>query len=256
MQTRFPEKKIDRWKKNGLPHLKVQKIVLGNREITEEEKRSIQYHIFACGRDGHPWPDAVDMVNSLKNVDWDRYSLIKCCPYRMIENNPEAIDKVSRKYVSMGFEGVMLRNPAVAYDWKRSNNLLKSKPFEEADFTIIGFEPGEPGKRFENTLGSIIVEGDFGGAHIIGGVGSGFAEFVYAENGDKMEINLDWNGGDFQGGGPNGDKPTRDWVWANRENLIGQQLETVFQNVTDKINPNTGYFSIRFGTFGKLKLDR
>ena len=57
-------------------------------------------------------------------------------------------------YVEQGFEGIMCRNIAGAYLPKnRSNDLLKYKAFEDAEFTITGAKPGVGTER-----GAIVFE--------------------------------------------------------------------------------------------------
>ena len=58
-------------------------------------------------------------------------------------NSHEDIEDWHAQYVEEGFEGVMCRNLSGPYLFKnRSNDLLKHKAFEDAEFTIVGAKPG------------------------------------------------------------------------------------------------------------------
>lgn len=71
---------------------------------------------------------------------------------RMLETETistgEEIKEKHDQYVSDGFEGVMLRNPASPYKiGKRSKDLLKYKEFMEEEFKVIGFSEGTGGDK-------------------------------------------------------------------------------------------------------------
>ncbi len=57
-------------------------------------------------------------------------------------NNLEQIEKLHSKYVSEGYEGIILRVPNAPYENKRSKNLLKYKYFIDKEFTIVDIEEG------------------------------------------------------------------------------------------------------------------
>ena len=48
-----------------------------------------------------------------------------------------------KKILEKKGEGLMIKNPKCKYEDKRSNNLLKIKKFDDAEATVVGFEPGE-----------------------------------------------------------------------------------------------------------------
>ena len=58
-------------------------------------------------------------------------------------NKHEDLEAFHQQYVAQGFEGIMCRNLSGPYLFKnRSNDLLKFKAFEDAEFTIVGAKPG------------------------------------------------------------------------------------------------------------------
>jgi len=55
-------------------------------------------------------------------------------------------------------EGAMIKNLDAPYERKKSYNWLKMKPKETEDLQITGAFPGEPHKKYENTLGGVLVD--------------------------------------------------------------------------------------------------
>jgi DNA ligase 1 len=75
------------------------------------------------------------------------------------------------RVVREGGEGVMLRQPESAYEPGRSPTLLKVKPFDDAEATVIAHEPGKG--KFVGKLGALRVRTDDGREFSIG---SGFTD--------------------------------------------------------------------------------
>jgi DNA ligase-1 len=75
------------------------------------------------------------------------------------------------RIVRLGGEGVMLRQPASAYELGRSPTLLKVKPYDDAEATVVAHEPGKG--KFAGKLGALRVRTDDGRELSIG---SGFTD--------------------------------------------------------------------------------
>lgn len=221
----------------GVGFQTLQSYILGDKKIDPAQKEKVRYNIFAIGNGKGNWKDTKEMVTALYSVDWNRYKYITPLKYDLISNDPDTIMALMLKYVDQGYEGAMLRSPDVAWIRKKSNDILKVKPVEEEDFEIIGYFEGTG--EIAGTLGGIIVEGWFKDKkgknfHIISEVGTGF----------KIK--------EQEGG------YTRDALWKIIDDLVSKRAkaEIQFQNVTDKPDPKTGAYSLRFPVFAKLKLDR
>jgi len=62
-------------------------------------------------------------------------------------NTLDELETLQTKYVSMGYEGIMIRNPAGMYvPSDRSYDLLKYKKFKEKEFKIVGVEEDKDGQ--------------------------------------------------------------------------------------------------------------
>lgn len=75
------------------------------------------------------------------------------------------------RVVRLGGEGLMLRQPESQYEPRRSPTLLKVKPYDDAEATVIAHERGKG--KFAGKLGSLRVRTDDGREF---SVGSGFTE--------------------------------------------------------------------------------
>ena len=75
------------------------------------------------------------------------------------------------RIVGLGGEGLMLRQPESAYEPGRSPTLLKVKPYDDAEATVIAYQTGEG--KFAGKLGSLRVRTDDGKEFSIG---SGFTD--------------------------------------------------------------------------------
>lgn len=228
----------------GIPFQTIQSIVMERKKIDLNEKKRLKYNIFAVGSGR---ASTASMIISMEQIDWNRYKYLEPVKYSTIENNSVAIYSEMLKMYDDGYEGLMLRSPDVPYVYKRSNDLLKAKPFKEASFVIVGFEKGKEGTEIENTLGKIVVEGFVGDKKIRCGVGSGFKLI-----GEEAKINLTSTLIEIIEDGV----ITRDMIWRDKEKYLGKTCEVQFQEVTDKPDPNTGMYSLQFPVFVSPKLDR
>lgn len=132
----------------------------------------------------------------------------------------EGVEKMTEFYnemVSLGYEGIMVKDIDGIYECKRSQSWLKWKPSDSADLVITAIEPGKEGKKRDGMMGNLIVEGEYDGKKIKSSVGTGFSEKQLKE------------------------------FWANRDALIGEIVEIEFDMITQ--NKNSDTWSLRFPRF-------
>lgn len=84
--------------------------------------------------------------------------------------NLRHLERVFNNLISKGAEGVMVKNPNAEYQNGRSDNLLKLKPYFDAEAKVIGYREGNG--KFKGQLGSILVE--FQNKKLY--IGSGFSQ--------------------------------------------------------------------------------
>jgi len=121
---------------------------------------------------------------------------IKIVPTHLTANLDE-LNSYEEKYVSLGFEGIVVRNADGPYKFKhRSYDLQKVKRFEDAEFTITG------GKE---------------------GVGRAKGQVIFTcINEDSLEFDVR----------PTGTDEVRKNMWTKLDEYIGQQLTVKFQGRT------------------------
>ena len=59
-----------------------------------------------------------------------------------VDTFAEDVDKIAAEYIEAGYEGAMVRT-AGKYENKRSNNLIKWKEMQDAEFTILDIQEGD-----------------------------------------------------------------------------------------------------------------
>jgi hypothetical protein len=114
-------------------------------------------------RDSYKWMVDIDC--------WNEF----CDPIRQfpILGN-EVMDDVLSVALERGYEGLMLRNPDSYYVCQRSRNLLKVKPFVDAEGVVVGYADGK-GKH-EGRVGALIVESNIGGKIVKHELGTGLTD--------------------------------------------------------------------------------
>jgi len=142
--------------------------------------------------------------------------------YESIDMDTDAGQKrfreINQQAIAGGYEGIMIKDPAAAYECKRTIAWLKLKPFIEVSLAVVDFEEGTG--RNAGRLGAIICEGVDDDRRIRVNVGSGFSD------------------------------SNRDSYWAGRTTLAG----TVAEVRADAITQNQdGTYSLRFPRFLRFR---
>lgn len=164
------------------------------------------YHPMICRERKSLAKELVDKINSplIKNVD----------PF-YVGKDITQIDYWFEKMLEQDDEGIMVLPLDSKYEGKKSyKQMLKIKTEKEADLHIIGFEKGEKGKAFENTLGKIIV--DYKGQPV-----SVMAGYKIKYDSKKYD-----------------DRLVRDYIWEHQEELLGKIVRVKFMDET--VNDNGG----------------
>ena len=195
------------------------------------EKSNLTYHVFdIVGVDEFfqdkksilTYKDRRNMLNDLF-LDNPDAAGIELVPVLMetqdVYNDLETIYELFDEQVALGEEGLML-NLDTPYECKRHNGLLKIKPTKSADLEIIGFEPGAPYTKYENTLGALIM--DFEGVPVK--FGSGLTDEL------------------------------RDEIWNNQDKYLGAIGEIQYTSYSK--NQNNDEISLRFPRFKGIRTDK
>ena len=120
-----------------------------------------------------PYEDRLKQLRQLLNDRVANYKRVLDISCDIVESAAEAV-KLYRKYLTNGYEGVMIKDTSGLYRWKRvtlkSGGMLKLKPYKEVDLIVTGIYDGEG--KYEGMAGGIIC--DYLNSSIR--VGSGFSD--------------------------------------------------------------------------------
>ncbi len=108
-----------------------------------EEKHTVPYSSRFLGLSA--------IVNSAKT------DKIKLVDNDVVYSLDEAIH-IFKRYLAQGKEGVIIKTPDSIWENKRSKKNIKMKNELECDLLCTGWEPGEPGTKYENLLGSLVMQ--------------------------------------------------------------------------------------------------
>jgi DNA ligase-1 len=138
--------------------------------------------------------------------------LVKHVPVQSVEH----IQRMYEKALSLGYEGLVIKDADSLYERKRSSSWLKMKPNEMDEVEIIGFMEGDENGRFAGTLGSIIGR---------------------RKDGTKVRV------AGFT-------DEERDHIWNNQELWLGEIVEVNFHEVT----PDGSFRHARFNRTQDVKM--
>lgn len=100
-------------------------------------------------------------------------------------NSIEEVMMINGSVLENGGEGVIVKIPGSFYEKKRSYAWMKIKAAETADLVVTGWFEGEVGKKYENSLGGLIVDNN--GVSVR--VGGGFSDTQRQEFWDDVVNN-------------------------------------------------------------------
>ena len=188
-----------------------------------QDKTGLRFVLFDCQsvqeynekKCTHPYSKRRKFIEYI--AENDKTGLIEVVKHHAITNDPEEVYNLLDKVVEAGEEGLMLNYLDGMYEYKRSKQILKVKPYYTADLLVTGMEIGT-GKN-ANRLGTLYV--DYKGFQA--GVGYGFSD---AE---------------------------RDEFWNNRDtknSIIGRVVEIRY---TEESNNKDGGLNMRFARFKRVR---
>ena len=186
-----------------IPFEEIQGAVMRTVNIDEIEKQKIIYNVFAALNDDILKSNTSVMIDKL--IDIKQYCIqenlkhIVVLDQELIDNDKKLIADKCQEFMYRGYEGIMLRDIDIPYDFKRSRALLKYKVFQEDDFLCIDITEGEG--DLVGKMGAVIVESKSG--NVRSKVGTGFS--------DKQRVE----------------------IFNNPDIIIGKMVEVKFQGYTE-----------------------
>ncbi len=164
----FPKKKLDGelW----IARQSFEKVVSTVRDKTPDDAawKQIKFMVF----DMPELPTSFDdrLVEMKKTIESLNTPWVKMVRQWKVTSHPELMKEL-KAITKSGAEGLMLHKGSSVYKGKRSGDLLKVKPYEDAEAVVIKHIDGQG--KYSNMLGAMIVEMPDGARFKIG---SGFSD--------------------------------------------------------------------------------
>ena len=115
--------------------------------------RQMRFMVFDLPAHGGPFTQRIGALNALLDrldIPW----LQAVTQFRVADH--AALETTLRNIVAAGGEGLMLHRGSSLYHAERSDDLLKYKPYQDAEAKVVGHLPGKG--KYERMLGALLVE--------------------------------------------------------------------------------------------------
>jgi len=188
---------------HGRPQAEIHGMISSQRVELHEEHSLVEYHLFDLIDETIPQDRRLYLLHKLYKEKLSHLSRIKIVPFYII-NSLEEVYQGLEWFVSLGYEGFILREFHETYRRKRSIFMMKFKPGKEDIYTIVGFKEAisKDGKP-KGMVGSFL-----------------------CKSGNKPEI--------FPIGAGHLKFPERVAIWEMREQILGNSLLVEYQHLTSK----------------------
>jgi len=160
----FPNKPLDGELWMGRGHYQ-DVVSVVRKQIPDDGWKAVKFMVFDLPAHGGTFTERVEAMRHLATT-----SYLKVIEQFRVDSNKALMDKLD-DLVRQGGEGLVLHRQNALYHSGRSDDLLKLKPFEDAEAVVIGYKPGK-GKN-TGLMGAIKVRMDNGKEFYIG---SGFTQ--------------------------------------------------------------------------------
>ncbi|ASV44664.1 DNA ligase [Agrobacterium phage Atu_ph04] len=134
----------------------------------------------------------IDRYTFLKSLVSSNEHLSNCVADHFQVNSADEAEEFYQKQRDLGKEGAIVKKRNGTYNFGRDDRQMKVKPLGIYEVRIVDVLPGSKGSKYENTLGALQVEDEFG---VKSRVGSGFSDEL------------------------------RDIFWRDRDDILGELCE-------------------------------
>jgi len=147
--------------------------LINRHQTTADEWRDVRFMLFDLPR----WPGTFQQRHArLKELigTTEASNLTVIRQHQGLDQ--EALEQLFAETVERGGEGLMLHRASALYQFGRSTDLRKLKPYQDAEATVIAHLPGKG--RYTGMLGALLVEMDDGRRFRLG---TGFSDAERAD---------------------------------------------------------------------------
>lgn len=125
--------------------------IVKKKNTVDSEWNKIRYCVFDAPKSPGGFESRLAHCDSVLS----RCAVASVVPHRVCTGQQD-MEAFFEELCALGAEGVMLRAPGSPYEYRRSANLLKHKPFESDEAVMIGSEQGEG--RISKFVGALILQ--------------------------------------------------------------------------------------------------
>ncbi|MES1949555.1 DNA ligase [Salinisphaera sp. S4-8] len=147
--------------------------IVRTHDAQDSDWRQISYRVFDLPEHGGNFDARVPAIRETV-ADIDQPWVVAIRQFKV--DDPAALDTALEAVLARGGEGLMLHRGDALYHAGRSDDLLKLKPYEDAEAVVIAINPGQG--RLEGLMGSLDVRTPDGREFAIG---SGFTDAERAD---------------------------------------------------------------------------
>jgi DNA ligase-1 len=147
--------------------------IVRTHDASDRQWRQISYRVFDLPEHGGEFDARVPAIRkTVAAIDQPWVVAIR----QFKVDDPDALDTALARVLARGGEGLILHRGDAPYRAGRSDDVLKLKPYEDAEARVIGINPGQG--RLEGSMGSLDVRTPDGREFA---VGSGFTDAERAD---------------------------------------------------------------------------
>ena len=137
--------------------------IVRREQPDESAWRRVRYMVFDLPAHGGSFDARLAALRQrVRAID---QSWVQCVEHFRIEDHVRLTARLDQ-IVRAGGEGLMLHRGSSTYSAERSNDLLKLKPYEDAEAQVIGYSPGKG--KYVGLIGALRVQGRDGQEFSIG----------------------------------------------------------------------------------------
>ncbi len=164
----FPSQALDGELWLGRQQFQTLLSIVRKKQAIDSEWKKVKYFVFDQPELDLPFSLRLKNLQQLVSASNNPY-LHSVKQFRI--NNPEQLQQQLDRVVTLGGEGLMLHHADAYYHAGRNNNLLKVKPYYDAEAEVIVHIPGKG--KYQGMMGSLLVRTAAG---IEFKIGSGFSD--------------------------------------------------------------------------------
>lgn len=159
-----------------------------------------------------------------KNINY-AYPQVRILPILYQGKNTDIINKLLDEITFSGGEGLMLNQPFLSYQHKRTDALLKYKKVKTMDMYVLDTYEGTG--KYENAVGSLYC-------------------YLMTDDGRKVSCNVGSGLSDAE----------RVLWWLNKSNIVGKVVEVGYQSISQNKGSRDNEYSLQFPRLIRVRNDK